>query len=54
LPKVCHPLGARSTASWTPDLAGALMSINAGKGVEIGEGFARRALREPIDEMAHA
>ncbi len=43
----------RSTASSTPNLAGALMSINAVKGVEIGEGFAAAELtgEDNADEM---
>ena len=45
--------GAPLYAKLDADLAGALMSINAVKGVEIGEGFAAAALRgeENADEM---
>ena len=43
----------RSTASSMPDIAGALMGINAVKGVEIGDGFATAAMtgEENADEM---
>jgi chorismate synthase len=46
-------LGAPIYAKLDADLAGALMSINAVKGVEIGEGFAAAALsgEENADEM---
>ena len=46
-------LGAPIYAKLDADLAGALMSINAVKAVEIGEGFAAAALRgeENADEM---
>ncbi|KAA2236705.1 chorismate synthase [Salinarimonas soli] len=46
-------LGAPVYAKLDADLAGALMSINAVKGVEIGEGFASAALRgeDNADEM---
>ena len=46
-------LGAPIYGKLDADLAGALMSINAVKGVEIGEGFAAAALRgeENADEM---
>ncbi|WP_372425031.1 chorismate synthase [Salinarimonas chemoclinalis] len=46
-------LGAPIYAKLDGDLAGALMSINAVKGVEIGEGFAAAALtgEENADEM---
>jgi chorismate synthase len=46
-------LGAPVYAKLDADLAGALMSINAVKGVEIGEGFAAAALRgeDNADEM---
>ena len=47
-------LGAPVYGKLDADLAGALMSINAVKGVEIGDGFAAAALtgRENADEMA--
>ncbi|MBV8591559.1 MAG: chorismate synthase, partial [Acetobacteraceae bacterium] len=46
-------LGAPVYGKLDADLAGALMSINAVKGVEIGDGFASAALRgeENADEM---
>ena len=46
-------LGAPIYAKLDADIAGALMSINAVKGVEIGDGFAAAALRgeENADEM---
>jgi chorismate synthase len=46
-------LGAPIYGKLDADLAGALMSINAAKGVEIGEGFAAAALsgEENADEM---
>lgn len=46
-------LGAPIYAKLDADLAGALMSINAVKGVEIGDGFAAASLRgeENADEM---
>ena len=46
-------LGAPIYAKLDADLAAALMSINAVKGVEIGEGFAAAALRgeDNADEM---
>ena len=49
-------LGAPIYAKLDADLAGALMSINAVKGVEIGEGFAAAALSGEAyaDEMAMA
>jgi chorismate synthase len=49
-------LGAPIYAKLDADLAGALMSINAVKGVEIGEGFAAAALsgEANADEMAMA
>ena len=47
-------LGAPIYGKLDADLAGALMSINAVKGVEIGEGFAAAALRgeDNADEMS--
>ena len=45
-PKACPPAGARrSTASSTRTSPSAMMSINAVKGVEIGDGFAAARLR---------
>ncbi|MBN8873737.1 MAG: chorismate synthase [Rhodospirillales bacterium] len=51
---VAPGLGAPIYAKLDADLAGALMSINAVKGVEIGEGFAAAALsgEANADEMA--
>ena len=53
-PTACRRAGAsRSTASSTRELAAAMMSINAVKGVEIGDGFAAVAQKgsEHRDEM---
>ena len=53
-PKARRPaLARRFTRNWDAELAGALMGINAVKGVEIGEGFAAAALQGEAnaDEM---
>jgi chorismate synthase len=45
-PMACPPVGARRCMpSSIPELAAAMMSINAVKGVEIGDGFAAATLR---------
>ena len=48
-------LGAPIYAKLDSELASALMSINAVKGVEIGDGFATAALtgEDNADEMRH-